>query len=324
MWRGYPRALSSLEHVVTDIEEVKGILRQILTTTSEPELGARLKQRLRGELARRGAPPFDERGVGYRKFSDFLEAFPEEFELIRSHEPGDLRVRLRSGMRPTTPPVAPLLVTLPKPNRVGDLPRVENEIWQAFTNPDPRRRRFLHLTTGKVSHYLNDEGSRFRSEVEQAPQQFIEVSPVPPEDQLAWMREYVEALALPTTQADPLLRLAGGPYTSQLNTVFSSALGDFGMGWRRRRAARVYEHIEAWAKKNSFDLRLLVEAPSEESQSFAGRGVSVEGQPDVAASRGAARERVIQLVGMLSDQDVEELVLPFLLTTIWITTRRSP
>ena len=309
--------------MVSDINEIKELIRQLLANSTAPELGARLKQRLQAELERRGDARFDERMYGYRKFSELLSDFPGDFEIIKSQGPGDLHVRLQPAHQAQANPLPRAAPHLSKPLPVRELPRVRNDVWQAFTNPDPRRRRFVHRANGQVHHYLeDDEDSRFNLDVASEPDRFMEINPVRPQEQLVWMREYVVALSLPDSQSMPLLRLAEGPYTSQLNSMFTSALAEHGLGWRRRRAGRVYEYIEMWANKHNVSLQILIEGPSKEVES---ESPSVEDLGRLVSEKPRiARERVIQLLGMLSDQDVEELVLPIMLTTLWITTRRSP
>lgn len=308
---------------MSEVNEVKELVRQLLAAADTPELGARLKQRLQAELERLGAPRFDERVFGYRKFSDFLKNFPDDFELIHAQGPGDLRVRLKSGHHMSWDPLLKVAPQLLGGVPVRELPRVRNDVWQAFTNPDPRRRRFVQRVNGQINHYLEDDTeSRFRAEVALEPHRFVEVSPVSPTEQLEWMRDYVTALGLPDSQSKSLLRLAEGPYTSQLNTLFTTELGEFGLGWRRRRAGRVYEHIEVWANRHHVSLQLLIEGfanlRDRSKSDGADKGRSVTDGEQLA------RVRSIQIINMLSDQDVEELVLPVLLSTIWITTRRSP
>lgn len=308
---------------MSEINEIRELIRQLLASSPVPELGARLKQRLQAELERRGEARFDERTFGYRKFSDLLSDFPSDFEIVKSQGPGDLHVRLRHAHQGPANPLPRSVSHLSRPLPVRELPRVRNDVWQAFTNPDPRRRRFVHRANGQVHHYLEDDGdSRFDVDVASDPDRFIEIIPVQPQEQLIWMREYVVALSLPDSQSMPLLRLVEGPYTSQLNTMFTSALAEHGLGWRRRRAGRVYEYIEIWAKKHNVSLQILIEGPSKDVE---GESDSVEDGARLGSERPRiARERVMQLLSMLPDQDVEELVLPVLLTTLWITTRRSP
>ena len=211
---------------MSEVNEVKELVRQLLAAADTPELGARLKQRLQAELERLGAPRFDERVFGYRKFSDFLKNFPDDFELIHAQGPGDLRVRLKSGHHMSWDPLLKVAPQLLGGVPVRELPRVRNDVWQAFTNPDPRRRRFVQRVNGQINHYLEDDTeSRFRAEVALEPHRFVEVSPVSPTEQLEWMRDYVTALGLPDSQSKSLLRLAEGPYTSQLNTLFTTELG---------------------------------------------------------------------------------------------------
>jgi hypothetical protein len=300
---------------VSDPKLAREIVRELLLARS-PELGARLKQLLNAELLRRGLEPFEERAHGFRKFSDFLES-SQDWELLRADGPGDLRVALRSS-----PPSS-----VSRTTSGTSQPRIRNDVWQAFTNPDPARRRFFNRRSADVVHFLvDDTESRFRQEVERAPSDFTEVVPVEGEEQLDWMRQFIAGLPVAPAYREALGRMAEGPYSSQLNAAFTASLGEHSPSWRRHRSGMVFSRIEKWAASNSVAVAQLYDVEASPPAALPAGGLAAAGpggEPARHDDAGAAsRARIVQLLDMLPVRDLDDVVLPLVLSLLWTSSRR--
>jgi hypothetical protein len=276
------------------IETAREILKQVLA--GQPgQLGARLPAILNLEMAKRGLPPFEWRAHGFRKFIDFLEAQADLVEIDRPDGPGDVVVRFRKDSSSIErPPVRP-------DTRI----HLRREIWQAFANPDPNRARFFELKTGRVVHFTpQDElAGAMRDQVIAAPEDFLEISPIKPEVHKKWMREFVERSAVPDYLRESLVTLLEQPYDGDLNVKFQELLGDQGPRWRGTRTRAIIEHVRDWARDNKIGFDGLIDTSPYPSQ------ISSFARSDVTA-RGSAHGYVLALLGELTDNEIDELVLP--------------
>lgn len=221
------------------------------------KFGAQLKPLIEQALRARGIPPETVLGQ-FRKFSDFLAANADLLEITTPGGPGDIEVRLR---------------TTPQPRSVSsdasqDLrpDRIRKELWQAVTNPDARRKRFLHRKTGEILHYL--DGSPFSRNWDFAKRasedpDFVEIDFARAEQQTAWMKEFLDSTpTIPDWTRRTAEHFLSVPYESSLNTAFVSALGDpTGMAWNRWRSIKVLEHVKAWAERRGVSLNLVLGYP---------------------------------------------------------------
>lgn len=291
-----------------DIGVTREAIRHILETHPGPQIAARLKQLLNAEWARRGERPFRQQEFGFKKFSDFLEAQSDLVKLEKPDGPGDLQVSL-------VPRTAdPAVEGGRSASREGSerRSRVRAEIWNALVSADSSRARYVHRTTGQLVDEQSDDPA-VRESLRTSPDEYALIEPVSGEDQLAWMRAYVQHLPIPPEQKAFIAKLATGPYTSKGNAAFTAALEEHGLGWTRFRTNRRWDHLRKWARKHRVELRTLKETvPSRSAQSV---GTEVQ-------ALATGRDRVWQLLGMISDRDVDELVLPHVLTIIWLNARR--
>lgn len=283
------------------------LIHSILTAAvanESPILGSRLKQLLVSKCIATGSPPFDEGALGYSKFSDYLEAeHGDILYLDRVSNPSDVLVR--SG------PAAPLAG--PR------MPKIKGDVWQAFTNPDPNRKRFFNKETWQVKHFLDaSQGSSDGTAEPQLSTADIEVDPIAAETHKSWMKEYVESikLELPEPKASELIALSDQPYTSQLNRDFTKQLGKHASGWRQYRTKKIVEAISHWAERNDVPTKTLYAYTASPQPRV------VPGDAIVDQTHIAPREKAWRLLDLLKEDEIAELVLPTLLSAIAVTVKR--
>jgi hypothetical protein len=283
---------------MSDSQLIQELIDQILLAHS-PEFGARLKQRLNEVLTKRGEDRFNERALGFRKFSDFLESQPLRWTIERSQNGGDILVR--------TAPTAKLrpVSTITAPTNAATF---RNDVWQAFVNPDPKRKRFLSLNDLTVKHFVaGDLDSPKLHLINASPQNFAEINPVDRTSQTTWMKEFLDGLPLQLRDRAPIEAMIGVEYTSSINVAFTRALGSHGNAWRRYRTDRIATLIDQWAEKAGLSPASL-RKPADLAQTGdpASRPPKT---PDV-------RTKIHKLMELVSEDDLERLILPALLTTI--------
>ncbi|MDN7702292.1 hypothetical protein R0290_07745 [Burkholderia semiarida] len=302
------------------------LIQQLLSANSpEPELGARLKQRLIAAFVANGLGVFDEKALGFRQFSEYLQRVHGGLVVVHRQEGiGDILVSLKGGITTARLPASPVL---PASKVAG--PVIRSAVWQAFANPDPERKRFFKKQNGGVVHYLNSQQGPEKASVEAAPDEFIEIPPISAETQSAWMREFLTSAPLQAEERAALEPLVAESYSSTVNAMFSRALGARGLAWRAVRTANVTAIIEQWARANGVAPSLLY-VKQETSKTIELSGVSASGMAGAIASPVAAplsgsvspaREQVLKLLELLTDDDLSRLVLPTLLSTIMIKSR---
>ena len=243
MWRAISLRLSPRSPKMNHPEEdsVRRILAEIVRTKS-PISGAQLKVQLIWETTRAGLRQFDERLFGYRKFTDFLADFGSDLITIEYPEgPGDVKVSMRETLNGLDSKYA-------KPKRENV--RLRNDAWQAFTNPDPKRKRFWSKETGAIHHYLEGQDSDLEGRICSQPSLFIEIQPIKAAIQSAWMKNYLDDAGLSTQQKQVILPILEQPYSSLVNVLFTRALGKNGESWRSFRIGKVLEQAKDWAVSN--------------------------------------------------------------------------
>lgn len=291
-----------------DLNDTRQLLVQLLTVCS-PELGARLKQRLNAVFISSGRGHFDEKAYGYQKFKDFLlRAHGDILSVERSSNVGDILVTLRQQPALKSAPVS--AGTRPPPNK---LPVIRSDVWQAFSNPDPGRKRYFHKTTGILRHYLVGESSQARNEVDEHPGDFQEISPIGGETQIGWMREFLDGIRLSPSERAPLEALINEPYSSSVNATFSRALGEHGTGWRHYRTKQVTSRISAWATEQGIQVEHLY-VQSRQSEPAISSNLSNE-------THLSPRQKAIKLLELLTEQDIARVIIPTLVSSILIRSQ---
>lgn len=299
------------------------VLTQLLSIHS-PELGARLKQRLNAAFIASGLGYFDEKSLGFGKFSDYLSRMHGDLvQVAREEGVGDILVSLRpESVKRINLPIS----TPPSTNARSEV--IRNDVWQAFANPDSERRRFLNKETGKIVHFLASKQSPERIEVESAPETFLEILPIATESQLQWMKEFLAGKSLPADEKEVLEGLIAKPYSSAVNVTFTRALGVNSRAWRNFRTERVTSIIHQWlAEKGVAPDKILAQSTD---TAVVPVEVPTEAQCKVAppmhdttppAEQFPPRQQVAKLLELLSDDDIIRLVIPTLLSTILIKSR---
>jgi hypothetical protein len=291
-----------------DLSTVSSMIAQLLRARS-PELGARLKQRLNLLLSEQGLPPFNERALGYKKFTDFLKATQSANVTVGAAKAGgDVTVSL----------VVDSTVDSASDLRIASLPEkqerapLRNDVWQAFVNPDPHRKRFFNRVTHQIRHFSSGEpASGSKVAVMGSPHDYVEILPVSGAMQSSWMSEFLDSIPVGRENRlifEPMLNSA---YSSSLNSIFTAALKERGEDWKRVRKEKISLIIEDWATQHGIDRRVLHKATTYSA-------VHTAQNPNHSAR---LRSQVDQLLALIADEDIEKLIMPTLLAAISIRSR---
>ncbi|EPN9800014.1 OST-HTH/LOTUS domain-containing protein [Pseudomonas aeruginosa] len=283
-----------------DLVHVKQLVLQLIA--SEPfEYCARLKQRLNRQLISAGSAPFDERKFGYRKFSDFLSGqFDDRIHLEKPVGPGDIHVTLKQSAARTASPHSPALS--------HEQPLViRSDVWQAFTNPDAKRKRYLNRVTRRVMHFVDGTVGEYQQKLQAAPHDYAEIEFIEPVTQQEWMSEFLNLLDLPEGERAPLESIIATGYSSSVNAAFTKALGARQKEWRKLRTLRITERIQTWATQHSVPLEDLslpkqVDEPPVPT-------------PEVPALL-TLRQQAFRLLELMSDDDIAKIAIPVLLSSV--------
>lgn len=284
-----------------EISTLRGLVFDLLSD-HPPELGARLKQRLAALCLRKGLGVFNEREFGYQKFGDFLKNLDPGIIVERRPGASDIHVSIANPQfaRPGGP--------------AGQMQyrfKIHSDIWQAFVNPDKRRKRFYNRLTGAVLHYIESEGSASEMEVRASPSNYAEIVPIEPEVQRGWMKEYLDSTDLGSGERSVLDALISPEYTSQMNATFTQALGERAQSWRDFRLSKIRGVVGEWERVNSVTRGMV-------TQHSSGKTFSAKTSGDTSDSR----RRVINLLDLLTDEDISNIVLPIVLASIMVRAKK--
>lgn len=279
---------------------IKQLILQLLASTPH-EFCARLKQRLNQLLIAQGGTAFDESKFGSKKFSSFLSDHLEDrLSLERPVGAGDIRVSLK-------PSIARLSATnIAAPKREQSL-AIRSDVWQAFTNPDARRKRFFNRATGVVLHFVEGADGEFQQHLDAAPHDYAEIEFIPPAIQQEWMREFLGLLDLQEAERAALEGLIAVGYSSSVNAVFTKALDAREQEWRKMRTLKVTERIQAWATQHSIKLEQL-----------SARKLETEVAPPApeVPSLLTSRQQAAKLLALMSDEEIARIAIPVLLSSV--------
>lgn len=285
------------------MEELELVTQHIERILSEKpyELCARLKQRLNFALHRAGYEAFDEGKLGYKKFSGFLVG--ELSDKLRVERPdgasGDLKISLKCTELPLATKASGLNSTRARSSGIRP------DIFLAFINPDPSRRRFWDRDSGKVLHFEDGANDKYAQIMESRPDDFIEIDWIPAQEQVGWMRAFVELLP-PEEQAavEPLL---AGAFTGGMNAAFTNALGAKASDWRQIRMFNISAHITAWEVKH--DVK-LAEAGVKAAKEALDRHEDTSNTQQLMT----ARQQAIGLLERISEDQIAKVAIPTLLS----------
>ena len=235
-------------------DAVRDVLREVLSSGSI--LGARLRPLLIEEYRRATARDLEPVLKSFGKFSAFLAANADLVDVRSDDKSGDIRVLLKTARAPHKPALM-------------SSRRLSKELWQAFTNPDERRRRFYHRDTREVVHYLDNSSETLDKSLARqvgSDNRFVEIQFARAQDQNGWMSEFLDSTSgLPDSTRRVASHLVSVPYESSVNWAFASALGAYGEAWRRFRAAKVSDKVEQWAERNAISLQAEDSSPDAET-----------------------------------------------------------
>lgn len=284
-----------------DTDAVTRLLKQLLAI-HQPELGARLKQRLLAAFVRDGLGVFDEKSYGYKRFKDYLKNKHGDVVTIEPLEGQDILVSLRHGLQPSAP------------NPVNDSVAIRGEVWMAFANPDTNRKRFFDRETGAVIHFLIDHMTPAQAEIQRKPGRYVEIIPIAGDLQDQWMQKFLENMPIDSATRDALAPLVRETYSTAANAAFTRALGTHGFEWRRYRTAQIIQHIKNWSNESSVSMGLLVVPTKYEKP--------VVKETSSPAHNPSPKENAIKILDLLSDEDIRDIVNPILVSTFLIKQRR--
>lgn len=302
------------------MSDYRGFVRQLLSEllSNGPQLGSRLKLQLSREFERVSGQRFDVLEGGFPNFTAFLAANADLVEVIRQAGPGDVTVRLKSTARETSHEDD--LLPAPAPRQT----RIPAELWQAFTNPDHRRRRFYNRTTRRVVHFVEGADSeldrRLSAEVA-ADKNFVKIDSIPGSIQTSWMHAFLESVSLPEGIRKTCGHLASAPYASAVNTAFTVALAEYGGAWKHFRASKVLERVDDWAAKHSINLH-DVTPPEQQLYATAYRltpsdtGIVTDGHPE-----SELRRQLHALIDALEDRELDRVLIPMAVVSRFLKAR---
>ncbi|AZL75037.1 UPF0158 family protein [Pseudomonas oryziphila] len=280
------------------------------------EVGARLKQRLNRTLLNAGLPAFDEKQLGYRKFTEFLVAELGEHLIVeKPAEGGDIQITLK---HPSVAAFAALAgqndtahssSAKPLPVRL-----IRGDIWQAFTHLNEHRKRYLDRASGKVLHFLDSEATNVAL-VAETPERFVEIPRVDADTQLSWMQQFLAISSFPSAEAATLAQLLEQPYSSQLSVLFGRALGKRQPEWKRYRAERVTEVVQNWAGEHEIPLSPLFTFKIGRSEEAA------EVVSSAPLGQLSPRDQAQKLLALMTEQEIVSIAIPALLGCVLANSR---
>lgn len=288
---------------------VSNFLRALLTE-NQPELGARLKQRLQQSLLENGQPYLDTSSYGYPKFAVYLERIHNDLIRIeRDPDASDVLVCLHDNLS------LPVLDTQDLPTTKGII--VRSDIWQAFLNPDLQRKRYFDKSSCSVVHFKCGKNTLEERLLADNPDNYIEIHPIDGELQLRWMRDFLNDLPVSQTEKDILAGQVGVKYSSVLNSTFIKSLGIHAELWRKYRIPRVFKILQNWAKDVGISFETLCVPNKKVSINKKNDGHNIP----LVHTHLSARELAHRLIDLITEEDLSNLILPSLMSTLLIKSR---
>jgi hypothetical protein len=294
------------------VDERAQIARQVLVDVLKqngPQLGAKLKVRLTTALGQRLGYPVDKWHTLVPRLLHFLAANSDLVEVQRPMGPGDIRISLRDHSGGTSEIEV-------ESRKVWYRP----DVWTAFVNPDPNRRRFFHRNSHEIVHFstqsLAAPNPQLAERVAKDPL-FIEIQFASAESQREWLREFLDTTPLISEAIKRVARhFLELPFDSSVNAAFAASLGPHGDAWRRFRTKKVDDLVTAWAERSGVDLETLKRFPP--PTEFASRltpGTAIPGsshEPEAAAPLidSDPRSTLLKLVASLDDADLRQVLVP--------------
>lgn len=281
---------------------VRDILRDYLITA--PLKGAKLKPLLAREFERRTGQSFFSIQPSFQKFTDFLRAYADTVEVTLPEGPGDISVRLRVDAASASSTAS--ISEGWKPQATSRV-KVSTPIWLAFTNPDTKRKRFVHRDSLHVVHFNDAEFAEYGANVQGNPS-YVEIPGIAGTEQSAWMREFIDTLSVAEGERATLRSLAAIPYSSSVNRAFGGALKGNMEAWMAFRTNKIEERIRHWAEAHSMEHAIG------RAKEAAADKMSPAGMPAPAASALPAadetRRQLHRAVDALDTAELAQVLIP--------------
>lgn len=286
------------------MEDVKFYEQRILTLldATPHELGARLKQRLNRSLIREGYPAFNVRDFGCRKFAEFLRVrLGDRLNLEWPIASGDVVVSLKAGTE------SELLSAPPSLEQPSGM---RTDVWQAFTNPDLKRKRYFNLIDHRIIHFVEGSEDEYAAKWRAHQKDYVEIDVLTSDIQIGWMREFIALLGEGALDPQAVETLLSTSYSSGVNIAFIKLLGARAEEWRKIRSLKIGEHIASWATQHNIDAHDLRPKAKRKSVEPAAKMASVS-SPVLSI-----REQAIQLLERMSEDEIARVAIPVLLSSV--------
>jgi len=291
---------SNKEFGVESASNWKPLLQQMLRG-QPPEPAARLLQRLAKSPEAKALGGFNYKRMGFLRFKNFLDACADVVDQhISSH--GDMLVSLRGA-----PPNLHSAGLRPAPTSIRD------EVWTAFSNPDPNRIRFINRLSGKVVHHLSVAGESVQSAYSSP--DWVQIEPVPAETQSAWMHEFAGRTDGVNPDDYPVLRQQ---YRTSASAMFARDLGALGKDWNKFRTSKMTDAIRAWCAKANVELKALAPLTSDRAEGSSSELPKLE----VVTVGLSARVRAQKLMDALTDDEIANTLVPLMASIIMVKAQR--
>ncbi|BCJ45028.1 hypothetical protein GCM10010168_83980 [Actinoplanes ianthinogenes] len=193
---------------------------------------------VRLEMKRRTYGGFDPKGMGYKRFRDFLEdAQSHGVVKLDPSRAGDIAV-FPSHVYSAT---------------IDHAPSIRRDVWKAFVDWTPDRLRFFDLTSDRAlsipSRPAPLEPKNFQDvRVRRAthPEEFIDITPIDVQQQIAWMREWSSKIPDPQVQVLLQASLDADKPVKAFNAILRGLPENFSAGWKREFQEDVRQKIINW------------------------------------------------------------------------------
>lgn len=228
---------------------------------------------LKPAMQKRSNEGFSEIRLGFPSFRAFLEWAQDAgvVQLVPAPRGPDIEVL----------PIAPTAQRLsPTPLRGRSQGRIKPDLWRSFVDWRADWRRVFDRESGEARmfprepHEVGDapQHAALRGAVADNSNRFIEITPIPQPQQLAWMSEFADA------EADAPLKteLQAALQTDRAAGAFAARIRQTPTAfhrWNRWREQRVAAVIEEWARGHHLDVAIHEEPPrrlAESSRLFVG------------------------------------------------------
>lgn len=248
-------AFALLHEVVRDFE-VTG--RLPLTTGVKPE------------MQHRSGGQFQEQTLGFATFGEFVQAAVQNGVVaLLDHEKG--RLLHVEGVVPRPRRRLPTAPPAPAKAAEKQVREVRSDLWRAFIDWRSSLRRLWDKQAESAVIFLAEsaggttsQDDAVREAVAAMPDRFVEITPIPQDTQLQWIRSFVHDLDDPKLR-DSLLLLLGT--TNRPFAAFGSMLRGMPaiqQAWQAHRRELVVQEISRWARDHGLAVDPFADSATEQ------------------------------------------------------------